>query len=283
MRTNGLAFKLTVSGTLTAAAIIIAHLLTQNIPIFGIPGLRISFHGPFLQFISVIIGPVFGGMAYAIRDLVGFLLGGEGAFLWQLMIVDFCCGVAIGFLWYKLKNVNVNVKWFTIGFGVIFFCLFLLFGVLNLVLLRSGHLLDILGGVSVNAGIVDSATWGLISTGLAGLAAMLLCHVLFHFIYRNSQDKDEKLQRVFRLLIAVGIPTILVTFVNSFILYRVMGGAPQAFVFFMITRLIRRVFTVFYDVYILTALVSVYEQVFKRQTKRVAVASASQDSSTKKI
>jgi len=265
-----LTHKIALAAVMTTVAVVVAYFVNTTIPIFGIPGLRISFHGPFLQFISVTAGPLFGGMAYATRDLVSFMLRGEGGFIWPLMVVDFLCGVSIGVLWLYLRNVKINVRLFSILFGGVFFALFLGLGLINLLLHEAGVLTEILGGVSPTSGIVDVATWGLISTGVAGLAVMVLCHVLFHFVYKNAEDKEEKMQRVFKLLIAIAIPTMLVTLVNSFILYWWMAAPPQILVYFTITRLIRRVFTVFYDVYVLAALLTIAQKAFGKTSVLLA-------------
>jgi len=262
-------FKITQAGMLTAIAVIVAYVLNTTLVIAGIPGLRVSFHGPFLQFVSVVIGPLYGGMAYAVRDLLSFLLRPmPPGFLWQLMVIDFFCGVAIGLLWIYLKKVKLNVKRFTIIFGCIFFALFIVIGIINLLLHGNGTFTAVFSGG--NASFVESATWGLISTGFAGLVAMLLCHVLFHFMYRNAEDKEEKLQRAYKLFIAVGIPTMLVTLINSFLFYYVWGFATQALVYFIIVRLIRRVFTIFYDIYVLMILLSVAEKVFSKAAPSLA-------------
>ena len=260
------AYKIALAGTMTAIAVIVAFFFNMDVPIFGIPGLRVSFHGPFMQFISVMLGPVFGGMAAAVRDLINFQLRGTGAFLWQMTLIEFLNGAAIGLLWTGMRKVKVNIKWFSIAFGGVIFVVFIAFGALNFVLTQGEILPVFLRGFNTLG--IETLTWGLMATGFAGLIAMVACHSVFHFIYRNAEDKEEKLQRVFKLLIAVGIPTMMMTFVNSIVIY-VVWGVPVGLVYFTIPRLARRVLIIFYDVFILAALISVYEKAFKRKKKPV--------------
>jgi hypothetical protein len=84
-------------------------------------------------------------------------------------------------------------------------------------------------------------------------------------IYRSDPARGERMERLFALLVAVAVPTVTLTFVNTVILYYIygFGRANAAFMFYLIPRLVRRVLTVFYDVYILMAILTVYEKFFK--------------------
>jgi len=270
-------FKLALAGTMTAIAVIIAYFLNMDIPIFGIPGLRVSFHGPFMQFISVSLGPLFGGMAAAVRDLINFQLRGTSGFLWQMTVIEFLNGAAIGLIWLKIRKNKINIKWFSLAFSGAVFTVFIIFGAIVLFFRSSEQLPLFLRGFNELG--LETLSWGLIVTGFAGLVSILLCHVLFLVIYRKAEDKEEKLQRVFKLLVAVGIPTILMTFANSIIIHEVWG-MTIGIVYFTIPRLARRVIIIFYDVFILATLISVYERAFKRKTNNLFIKPKPQTEST---
>jgi hypothetical protein len=251
---------------MTAIAVIIAFYLNTDVPIGGIPGLRISFHGPFVQFPGILFGPMFGGISAAVRDLVSFLLKTSGIFLWQLTITEFLNGAAIAFLWMKLKNVNFSQKWFSNDYNP-FFAVLILLGFVMIILTRDGDVPVLLQGFSVSR--LNDVKYGLVIAGLSGLFAVMLFRVSVRFFYKDTPEKDEKLRQIFALLLAVAIPSVITTFVNSIILYNVYAETvSRGFPFYVIMRLVRRFVTIFYDVYILTVLMGVYDKISKQINRK---------------
>ena len=67
-----------------------------NIPLFGI---KIGFAGIFTFFPAVICGPIWGGIASALSDILGYLIAPDGAYIPWLTLTAFCGGVIKGLLW----------------------------------------------------------------------------------------------------------------------------------------------------------------------------------------
>ena len=72
-----------------------------NIPVFGI---KIGFAGIFTFFPAVICGPIWGGIASALSDILGFLIAPDGAYIPWLTVTAFCGGVIKGLLWILLTK-----------------------------------------------------------------------------------------------------------------------------------------------------------------------------------
>ncbi|MBQ1848550.1 MAG: ECF transporter S component [Clostridia bacterium] len=72
-----------------------------NIPIFGI---KIGFAGIFTFFPAILCGPVWGGIASALSDVLGYLIAPDGAYIPWLTLTAFCGGVIKGLLWMLLTK-----------------------------------------------------------------------------------------------------------------------------------------------------------------------------------
>jgi ECF transporter S component (folate family) len=72
-----------------------------NIPVFGI---KVGFAGIFTFFPAILCGPVWGGIASALSDILGFLIAPDGAYIPWLTLTAFCGGVIKGLLWMLLTK-----------------------------------------------------------------------------------------------------------------------------------------------------------------------------------
>lgn len=75
--------------------------LALNIP--GI-GVKVGFSGIFTFFPAAFCGPVFGGIASALSDVLGYLVAPDGAYIPWLTLTAFCGGVIKGLLWMLLTK-----------------------------------------------------------------------------------------------------------------------------------------------------------------------------------
>lgn len=66
------------TGLLIAIAQVVRLISSTYIYIAGTPAIRISFSGPFTQMPAILFGPLVGGIAGGISDLIGFSLSLQG-------------------------------------------------------------------------------------------------------------------------------------------------------------------------------------------------------------
>ena len=90
--------KLTVTAVCTAFAVVLKCFtnLALNIPGLGI---KIGLGGIFNFFPAALCGPLWGGAASALTDLIGHFLAPDGAYIPWLTLTAFAGGCTIGFLW----------------------------------------------------------------------------------------------------------------------------------------------------------------------------------------
>lgn len=90
--------KLTVTAVCTAFAVVLKCFtnLALNIPGLGI---KIGLGGIFNFFPAALCGPIWGGAASALTDLIGHFLAPDGAYIPWLTLTAFAGGCTIGFLW----------------------------------------------------------------------------------------------------------------------------------------------------------------------------------------
>lgn len=90
--------RLTVTAVCTAFAVVLKCFtnLALNIPALGI---KVGFGGIFTFFPAAICGPLWGGAACALSDLLGHFIAPDGAYIPWLTITAFAGGCIIGILW----------------------------------------------------------------------------------------------------------------------------------------------------------------------------------------
>lgn len=241
---------LTFTGLLTAVALLVKSFSTY-VYIAGAPVLRVGFSGPFTQLPALLFGPITGAIAQGLVDIIGYLLKPTGAYIPLLTITAIFQGLLTGFLWRKVKKWNENkirrilLILFT-GIGLI--------GIINhfttLFLPDSGWgiLLSMLGAKLPFVTIV------LEITALGGYVIIFSSNVL-----RKKLANYGIHESYLKLVIALGIPGLLVTTFNTEILRLFIPGlASKAFLLFWIPRLIEQMLAILYQSYIASILLQLY-------------------------
>ena len=95
--------KITFTAVFAAIAVALKAFTNAvlNIPVFGI---KVGFAGIFTFFPAVICGPLWGGIASALSDVLGYLIAPDGAYIPWLTVTAFCGGVIKGLLWMLLTK-----------------------------------------------------------------------------------------------------------------------------------------------------------------------------------
>lgn len=82
-----------------AMAVSVKSITKIPIPILGAGGMQISFGGIFTFFPAILFGPVWGGLASALCDIIGHFVNPTGAYIPYLSITAFAGGFIKGLVW----------------------------------------------------------------------------------------------------------------------------------------------------------------------------------------
>lgn len=77
-----------------------------TLPLFGASGMNVGFGGIFTAFPAFLFGPLYGGVATAISDLLGVIIKPSGPYNPIFTITAFCGGVIKGWIWRLLAMRN---------------------------------------------------------------------------------------------------------------------------------------------------------------------------------
>lgn len=248
--------KIVLASLLLALAMIVKYVFTYNFYIGGVPFLRISFHGVFLRFIAIILGPLYGGIAGGLSDFIGYFSNAAlGPYIWGLTLTEILKYASIGYLWIKIKNINFKL------YSVCYITVFSIIGIWGLVNL---YLLKIAPEFSYSAFLATIGS----KTSLASVGPIVICVIglLTYFVPLGIMTTHKKTDMAFfekylKLVFVTGVPSLICTTVNTFILkYFYAAAAEKAFAIFLIPRVVEETFMVLLNVYLLIIFINIYEQ-----------------------
>ncbi len=102
-KTKKLLYKMTFTAVFAALAVVVKSFTNLALNIPGV-GIKIGFSGIFTFFPAAFCGPLFGGAASALSDVLGYLVAPDGAYIPWLTLTAFCGGVIKGILWRLLTK-----------------------------------------------------------------------------------------------------------------------------------------------------------------------------------
>lgn len=131
--------RITLTGVLISLGMV-TKLATQiPIPVLGPGGMKIGFSGIFTALPAFLFGPIYGGIASAMSDLIGAIIKPDGAYIPWLTLTAFMGGCIKGLLWKFLIKAESRKT------GAVFLCVFLLigcFGTANFFSLHADGVID---------------------------------------------------------------------------------------------------------------------------------------------
>ncbi len=130
--------RLTLTALFIALGVAVKSVTKITLLPFGAGGMQISFGGIFTFFPAALFGPVYGGIASAMSDLLGHLIAPTGAYIPWLTLSAFAGGVVKGLLWRWLTTTGLRRA--RLPAAVLFLCLGLLGGATGLSLQHDGIL-----------------------------------------------------------------------------------------------------------------------------------------------
>lgn len=242
---------------LITLAIVIRN-LSYSIYIGSVLATRISFSGVFTRMAAILFGPVYGGLASGIQDVMGYILKPEGPFIPWLTLTAIAGGAAAGFLWRLTDRTDYSQagRYYLLFFA----CIGLIGGVNQLILSQwpDSLLGRLLGGIGSNK---DLAARGLILFAGIGVALYLV-----NMLIKRLSSKWQVNEYFIRVLITVGLSGLLVTTLNTWILQSMFPElAAIDFLAFWIPRLIKEAFVVIVQAYVISFLLPVYYRYFRTE------------------
>jgi ECF transporter S component (folate family) len=97
-------YKITATAVFIALASVIKLFASIPIPIFGANGIKVGLSGIFTAFPAFIFGPIYGGIASAASDVIGYLIRPDGAYIPWLTLVLFAGGCIKGLIWRLISS-----------------------------------------------------------------------------------------------------------------------------------------------------------------------------------
>lgn len=111
--------RMTVTAVFSAFAVVLKAFTNLALTIPG-AGVKIGASGIFTFFPAILCGPLYGGTASALSDLLGYLIAPDGAYIPWLTLTAFCGGVIKGLVWRLLtKKEAAGVRWILLALFVL--------------------------------------------------------------------------------------------------------------------------------------------------------------------
>lgn len=247
--------KIIQTALFIALAFVIRNLAVM-VYFFGAPGMRISFAAVFSRMPALLFGPLYGGAASGILDIVGFLVKPEGDYNPFLTLTAIFGGIVAALVWKLVKNIETNkirlIMWtITLMLGAI--------GLFNMMILRFWPDSHIASALSIFGEKKDFVEIGLIAVSVIGLILLTV-----DLIICRKYPKASFQQFYLKVLPAYGTAGLSVTVLNTFILRMYDPKlANQLFSVILIPRLITSFLVVVVTSYISAFLLSIYMRFIK--------------------
>ncbi|QUI21199.1 ECF transporter S component [Vallitalea pronyensis] len=244
------------TGLLIAIAQVVKLISSTYIYIAGAPAIRISFSGPFTGMPGILFGPLVGGIAGGLGDIIGYLLRPQGAYIPWFTVTAILGGVLTPIFWITFRKVNVKRLQTTC---IVLFGAMGMLGIFNHIMvtfLPDNGYASYLLGLGKNKAFT---TLGLEVTAAVGFLLLFVDYVMKKKLTANYVHDN-----FLKLLISVGISGLIVTTLNTQILRIFIPALSQkAFIAFWIPRVIEELFMSVYIAYMLSFLLHLYHKVFK--------------------
>jgi ECF transporter S component (folate family) len=252
---NGNIRRVVQTGLLIALALVIRY-FSFMIFFGGAAGMRITFSGVFTRLAAVLFGPVYGGIASGLLDILGYIMKPEGGYIPWMTVTAVLGGVITGLVWLIFKNIEPQ------KLQKAFLIFFIAIGIIGI----ANH---------VNIIFLGQSTWSkaIISIGknrnfaTIGLEVVSVIGIVIFIIDRFIQSRQQSLmihENYLKLLIATGISGLVVTVLNTFILQAFIPALGKlGFFVFLIPRVIQDLLMTVITSYLISYLLAVYKRLAK--------------------
>jgi len=217
----------------------VVRLVEQSFPITmgGIQFMKLGLTSPFTLAPAILFGPTYGLIMGMLSDLMNLFVPNGGAWIPWLTITAALRGWLVGLIWVWLKNSNAEDirKWvkgifYTIG----------MIGIVNLLISKIG-VQTAYGQFIIQLNEREKSIPNVVTVGFIILSIVVLALVWIAVKIENSSGfyvRQRSINNLFLLLIAVILPSILQTTMNTFILRAMLAQhANIAFIIYYIPRI----------------------------------------------
>ena len=97
-------FELTLTAVLIAISLVVRMVGSVMLPLFGSNTVRLTFEGIFTSLPGLLFGPVFGGVAYGVCDVIGLIVNPSGPWIPLITLANVALGVIQAFTFKALKK-----------------------------------------------------------------------------------------------------------------------------------------------------------------------------------
>lgn len=225
----------------------------------GAPGMRINFAPIFSRIPALLFGPLYGGLAGGILDIMGYLLKPEGAYIPLMTLTAILGGVMTGFIWKFLKNADTGK--IQRGLWIAFISLGVIgaFNYVNTLFFPQSPVTLVIEGIGKNKGFM---ILGLVAVSLVGLILLTL-----DFAVRKKFPQARINKYYLKIMLAVGLSAITVTVLNTWILQIFIPElGKMGFILFLIPRLVKEILMIVIQSYVIAFLLSIYDRVIADKT-----------------
>ncbi|MEN6314588.1 MAG: folate family ECF transporter S component [Clostridiaceae bacterium] len=250
---KSLPIKSIVQVSLLIALALVIRNLSYMVYFGGAPGMRVGFSGVFTKITAILFGPVLGGTASGIVDILGCLIKPEGAYIPWLTVTAILGGVITGVLWKLASKIDlIKFKRFFLAFIVIIG----MFGIANHIFIN--YIPDSYWAKAINKlGKYKDFT----SVGLEVISGIGFIFFIADIIIKKVHSKSNSQDDFLKIVITTGVSGIIVTTLNTFIL-RIFIPAlgKKGFILFWVPRVIEEIFMIVIQAYIISILITIYKK-----------------------
>jgi len=98
-------FRLTLTAVLIAMSIVVRMIGSVMLPLFGSNTVRLTFEGIFTSLPGLLFGPLFGGVAYGVCDVLGLIVNPSGPWIPLITLANVALGVIQALTFKALKKI----------------------------------------------------------------------------------------------------------------------------------------------------------------------------------
>jgi len=255
--------KLAVTAVMLSVSIVLNMFFELSIPIVGAsPIFRIRLSSAFLNLPAILYGGVYGGIVWALNDIISYLIRPMGAFHWEFTVTSFLKGFSIGWLWWRF--VKMDAKWFSLCYFIAFLCI-TAWGLANLLLFLavpdSRYVTFLLQAFTLRDidKIISYNTISLL-TVIVGVTGLLSYIPSVISLVRLKKDGIPFDGIYLKLLIAVGVPSLIITTINTYVMLFKELIPSRAFLLALLPRFVSTLIITLVMTYVLRFLMGVYSK-----------------------
>ena len=252
--------KILVSTSVFIAIAVILRSISIMIPIGGAGAMRISLDAIFYILPGIIFGPIYGAFAGGIVDILAYILRPMGPYIPLFTLTTMLAGFIPGLIWKyaKIADTQKLVKYYITCFATLG-----LIGIVNTIVIfifpksNLGKLIFSLGKKTQFLGI------GLEIIALLGFVILFINNMI-----KRNNSENKLYDNYIKMILALGLPAIVISSINTyFLILFIPGLSSLGFMVLWLPRIAESCLMIIIQSYIISALLNVYELVFRIDLK----------------